>query len=427
MTPGERPPPLEPTSQQAAAAVPARRRWRSWAVWAAVILVATVAWPRRQRIALPNGSVLEVTQVSLGPRHTCPIPITVASIKAAIGRRSFRWPHFETFGEKNTIGIWFDRPNRSRDDALYLVDRSGWSWAPLMNSRESPILFPPIDHRPPVCVAAVARRQPSARSPLAIPARTPPRNDWQPDTLPVRRTDGPLDFELKDFEVVVAEKIPSEASVRLKMEMTWNGHPFCPHLVSPSLVDTRRREDDPEIAPDGRFITHLSPYDTLWQLQFLVGRDREQLLEADEEIVFEPDWEDADQVRIWDQTVAGIRCRFAVSRGSDKIVVPSLRSGTETSWRALGTKVVAEPEHGSGASVRIDFLDLDGHVIHRGIVDKLVVTSHLPGRRTTGAYGSNSGAINLPDRYRIRVGIDVPCPVMLTLRPVVVVPTREGL
>ncbi len=407
------PPSTLPQSAMQSASV--RVRWRSWGVWGVVILAVAVFWPRRQRILLSNGSVLEVVQVTVGPRHSCPVPITTASIRSAIQRRRFRWQHYEVFADDNTVGLWFEKQKKAWNDSLYLVDRHGWRWAPLNRSRESPILFPSIDNGFPVDVEVVAGGSVYGRSRLAIPAGAPSRDDWEPDSFPVRQTSGPLKFELTGFELTVPDKIPSEASVRLKMEMTWNDHSFRPDFVSPSLIDSRRREDAPDIAPDGSFTTYLSPHDTLWQLQFLVGRDRGQPLDADEEITFEPDWESPEGVRVWDQTVAGVACRFAVSRSSDKISVPSLLPGAKIPWRALGTKVVAEPDHGTGASVRIDFLNLEGNVIHRGIVQELTIAGDR--HRTSRASGANTGAVALPDRYRIRVGIDVPRPVMLNLDP----------
>ena len=375
-------------------------------------------WPGPQRIKLSDGTTLDILRVTVGPNHSCPVPLTSAHVRIALQARA--WPRFTQDGLDNSVALWIDERRRPAvPDQLVLVDRFGWRWSPERGSLGvSPILFPAVESTQPLKLELLHESEVLRSVTLKGPAKAVSPVEWDADELPLEKQSGRLGFRLESFDVVPHVGPPSHCTGRAKMSMTWNGRPIRPQLLQLRLVDSLWRKDDHwNWGADGRFGTELSPHGVVWRAQVLVGRAWDEPLEPDEEMLVEPDWSRPEPVQAWEQEIAGIPCRISWTDTRGKVLLPSrFRKGT-ASWYALGAKVAVElppaPTRNDGVTnLRIDFLAPDSSVVHQGIV------STVPG--ASWLQGTNSGVAPLPERYRIRIGVDVLQPVEFTVRPRIV-------
>jgi len=398
-----------------------RKRFFLAAVAIGVLLTAWSLRPRRQQIELSDGSRLVVDRVTAGPNHSRPAPLTWNHLRVAL--RNGSWPRFTETGPDNSVALWIDESLRPQvRDKLVLVDRYGWRWSPYRSSLGvSPIVFPTMESTAPLNLEVVQGTDVIRRVTLTPPARNVSPVAWEAETLPLERRSGRLGFRLESFDIQTHEGPPSGCSGRARMSMTWNGHPIRPRMPSLRFVDSLWREDDHwDWGIDGKFGTDLSPHGVLWRVHVLIGRSWTEPLEPDEEVLLEPDTASPTPVQSWDRTVAGIPCRITWTDAAGKVAIPSRFSGPDATWYALGAKVTVElpPEQRMAApstSLRIDFVAPDGSIAHRGIVEAIP--------RSKGLWGANTGAAKLPERCRIRVGIDLLQTVEFTVKPRIVGPT----
>lgn len=390
--------------------------WITGAV--SLALMAWWFWPGPQRIELSDGTTLDILRVTVGPNHSCPVPLTKANVRLAM--QAGAWPRFTRDGLDNSVALWIDEHRRPTvPDRLVLVDRFGWRWSPERGSLGvSPILFPAVESTQPLNLELLDESEVLRSVTLKGPLKAVSPVEWDPEQLPLEKQSGRLGFRLESFNVVPHAGAPSHCTGRAMMSMTWNGRAIRPQLLQLRLIDSLWRKDDHwNWGADGRFGTELSPHGVVWRAQVLIGRAWDEPLEADEETLIEPDWTRPEPVQAWEQEIAGIPCRISWTDTRGKVLLPSRFTKAGASWYALGAKVAVElaPQQGSRdrtTNLRIDFVAPDGSVVHRGIV------STIPG--ASWLRGANSGVAPLPERYRIRIGVDAFQPVEFTVRPRIV-------
>lgn len=330
-------------------------------------------------------------------------------------------PKVHAISDGSEISLAWDDKTVGLNDEILLVDRDGWRWNSQTDFlfKQSPLRFPRINATSPIAVEAVNGNGVCASSLLRVPLEPLSRDrTFYPERFPIQRMAGHLSFECTGCQLSIPKASPSRCEVHLQLAMTWNGHPFRSDIPRISIRDCWGRFDHPRLDDTGRFLTHLSPHDTAWEVRFWVKRHRDQPLEPFEEFTFEPDWNNLEELQVQDTTIDKEQCRIQFSQGDKPIRyrrrLPFEHTEKEVVWNPVGTKVAVETD---GHNPRIDFLDLNGEVIHRGEQVDIPTPSNKHEERSKSIYGVSTGDILLPERYRIRVGIAKAESITITFRP----------
>lgn len=343
-----------------------RARWL-WGILLLGIVTAIVCWPRRLRVPLNDGTVLEIGAVTTGTEHSYAAPLTWRNVQRQFARRSWKWPRQSARYLNPSTVFWFENGQIFQKYQPLLVDRNGWRWRcrTIHVSGGCHMDFPPIESDGPLQVEIL-----DGKGETRLGAATLPITGVRPDTsrsrsiepqpLPALQTDGPLSATLRAIELDVTDHPISQAHGPVRLDALWDGRPFEPEAVRVDIVDSLGREAGALLERDATLVTSLSPRETVWNMTFSIFRGRGMSLEPSETFTFKPALSDETPLASWDGTVGGIGWRVVVANPS-RSSIPLRYNRQGLSLGAEEDPVIAvEVESDRNVRVRIEPRQRDG-------------------------------------------------------------------